>query len=248
MYEVFQKKLKKITTEPGRSVAEAVIKALLIAELFYGQILLALLVIPLTGRIIKAGRRKYEADEIRRLGSCFKDALTAISFSIEVGYSPENAIKESVNQLRLVYGDDARIVTDLEKMVRKIDMNIPVEVAMEEFATESRNSDIQYFAHIFTLAKKSGGNLAQVLRNTAQRIGKKLEVQAEIDTIISGKKMEQKVMEVIPYGMIMYLRMTTPELVAPMYGNLLGIIVMTICLAVCLVAHNISGRIMRIEV
>ena len=52
-----------------------------------------------------------------------------------------------------------------------------------------------YFAEVFRYAKRSGGDLMAVIKNTAQIIQQKEEVMSEVDTIISGKKMEQRVNE-----------------------------------------------------
>lgn len=52
----------------------------------------------------------------------------------------------------------------------------------------SKVEDIMYFAEIFRYAKRSGGDLMAVIKNTAQIIQQKEEVMSEVDTIISGKK------------------------------------------------------------
>ena len=70
----------------------------------------------------------------------------------------------------------------------------------------------------------------------------------EIDTIISGRKMEQKVMVCIPLGIIMYLRITSNGFVNMLYGNAAGIIVMTLCLMVYVAAVYMAVKIVDIKV
>ena len=54
---------------------------------------------------------------------------------------------------------------------------------------------------------------------------------SEVDTIISGKKkMEQRVMSLIPAVIVIYLKVTAKEFIQPLYGNIAGIIIMTVCL------------------
>lgn len=62
------------------------------------------------------------------------------------------------------------------------------------------------------------------------------------------KKMEQKIMVCIPLGILIYLRMTTQGFVDVLYGNVLGIIVMTLCLIIYAAAAVISIRIVDIKV
>ena len=70
-----------------------------------------------------------------------------------------------------------------------------------------------YFAEIFRYAKRSGGDLMAVIKNTAQIIQQKEEVMSEVDTIISGKKMEQRVMSLIPAVIVIYLKVTAKEFI-----------------------------------
>ena len=55
-------------------------------------------------------------------------------------------------------------------------------------------------------------------------------------------------MSIIPMGMICYLKISFPEFMEVLYGNLLGVFIMTICLLVYLAAYEIGKRIIEIEV
>ena len=96
-----------------------------------------------------------------------------------------------------------------------------------DFAEESKVEDIIYFAEIFRYAKRSGGDLISIIRNTTQIIQQKEEVLSEIDTIISGKRMEQRVMSIIPAAIVVYLKFTAAEFIQPLYGNVYGAVMMT---------------------
>ena len=107
--------------------------------------------------------------------------------------------------------------------------------------------DIVTFAQIYATARKSGGNLVKVMRRTAENIGEKMEMQGEIQTMISGKKMEATCMIIIPLLIILYLQICSPEFLEPLYGNLPGIIFMTVALALYILGVVWSRHIMRIQ-
>ena len=69
-----------------------------------------------------------------------------------------------------------------------------------------------------------------------------------METVISGKRMEQKVMSIMPFGIILYLKLTAREFIAPLYGNILGMSVMTVCLIVYVIADGWAKRIVNIDV
>lgn len=64
----------------------------------------------------------------------------------------------------------------------------------------------------------------------------------------ASKRYEQKVMNMIPFGIILYMNFSSPEFLSTLYTTLLGRITMTGCLAVYILAIYLAERIMRIEV
>lgn len=184
----------------------------------------------------------------KQLNNQFKDGMLAISFALNVGYSIENSFSESIEELILLYGEDSLIVTEFYNIIRRIRRNENLEVIMEDFARASGSEDIQYFSQVFQYARKSGGDLISIIKNTASTISQKVEAENEVHTIISGKKMEQRIMEGIPFAIILYLRMSSPEFIQPLYGNLVGIVSMSICVAIYFAASYWAKRIVNINV
>ena len=108
--------------------------------------------------------------------------------------------------------------------------------------------DIQNFSDVFLFAKRSGGDFHKIIATTIEHISDKIEVEREVQTVISAKKMEQKIMNVIPVFIILYLNLTSGEFLAPLYGNIFGISVMTGALGAYLAAIKISAKMTAIKV
>ncbi|MDD3239655.1 MAG: type II secretion system F family protein [Lachnospira sp.] len=218
------------------------------AYLFYGNVFVAILLCPYL--LIYFRNEKKRSLEQRQL--CrrqeFKDGILAVSFALKVGYSVENAFREAIGELAMLYGKDNVTVREFQEIVRRTDQNENMEDVLSEYAARSRIEDIEYFAEVFHFAKRSGGNLISIIGKTAEVIRDKTEISRQIHTIVSGKRMEQRVMSVIPYGMIVYLKLTSPEFIQPLYGNTAGIVVMSICLFLLLVSNLWSKRIVNIEI
>jgi len=75
-----------------------------------------------------------------------------------------------------------------------------------------------------------------------------ISLKEEISVLISAKRLEQRIMSFMPMGIIVYISLASPEMIAPLYGNLTGALIMTVCLAVYAAAFFISMKIMNIEV
>ena len=221
---------------------------LVTAYLFYESIWVALLLSPYLliyrkeqNRLRKEQRQLLHMEE-------FKDGMLAVTFALNVGYSVENAFREAIGELEMLYGKDNFTVKEFREIVRRTQHNENLEDALEGYAQRSQIEDIVYFAEVFRFAKRSGGDLISIIRSTTLTMREKTEIYGQIHTIVSGKRMEQRVMSVIPYGMIVYLKITSPDFLRPLYGNVAGIAVMTICLAVLIVSNVWSKRIINIEI
>ncbi len=66
--------------------------------------------------------------------------------------------------------------------------------------------------------------------------------------ITSAKKLEQNIMNLVPIGIILYMRLTSAEMFNKLYGNAVGILIMTICLVIYFAARMLASHIADIKV
>lgn len=101
---------------------------------------------------------------------------------------------------------------------------------------------------MLSFAKRGGGNLVGIIQNTVRNISSKIRIEEEIQTMIAQKRLEQKVMNVMPVFLLFYLDIASPGYMDVLYHNILGVIFMTICLLGYLASILLSERMGRIEV
>lgn len=107
---------------------------------------------------------------------------------------------------------------------------------------------IQNFAEVFYFSRKSGGNLTSIMRLTADRLRQNFRVQEEIALAISSRQFEQRIMSIMPLGILAYLRVGSPGFLAPLYHNAAGVVIMTGCLALYGAAWYLSAKLTEIEI
>lgn len=178
----------------------------------------------------------------------FKEAIEALSAALNVGYSVENAMREAYEDIRLLYRKEELIVREFRYMVRQLDMNVTMEAVLNAFAVRTEDEEVRTFVDVFSMAKRGGGDMIGIIRNAVYQIGEKIDVKREIDLIMAAKKLEFKVMSVVPFAMICYIKLSFPEFVDVLYGNPLGIGVMTVCLIIYVASYEIGKRIVEVEV
>lgn len=216
--------------------------------LFYRSLIAFIILLPGILLFLKIIKKNLAAKKAYLLNLQFKDAILSISASLNTGYSIENSVKESYKEMLLLYGEESLICHELRNMIRQISINVQIEKVFEDFALRTGIEDIEIFASVLQIGKRGGGDLMSIIKNTATNISEKVDLKREINSLISSKKYEQSIMNLIPLFIIVYVDFTSPGLISKLYGNVFGIIVMTICLIFYIGAYLLSSKITKIQV
>jgi len=220
----------------------------LISYLFYRSIYAAgifVIIVPIVwreGTVFCITKRKEQ------LTLQFKECIHMIVSSLNAGYSLENAFIEANKDCIVMYGADALMSMELKYINGQVKLNVPIEKILMDFAKRSDIEEILSFCEVFQFAKRSGGDFIKILKNTASKISESIEVKNEIETMTASKKMEQSVMNVMPFGILLYIDVSSPGFLSALYHNVIGVAVMSACLLVYVAAYFLSRKIVDIQI
>ncbi len=140
------------------------------------------------------------------------------------------------------------ILQEFEYMAHLVYVNVPIEKAFEDFGERSGIDDIRNFAKVVRIAKRSGGELIGIINHTAGVIHDKTRIKEEILTLTAAKRFEQKIMNVFPIFIVVYIDVSSPGFFNAMYQTFFGRVAMSACLLSYIVAMYASAKILEIEV
>ena len=178
----------------------------------------------------------------------FCEMISCISTNLSAGLSVENSFRECVYEMEKMYGCEATIVIELRTIINKLELNVPISECLIQMSKRARIEDISDFVTVFVEAGKSGGNLRDIIQNTVSVIEEKKRIEDEINAMLKGKMLEQKVISAIPFLLFAYLRISSKDFIQVLYHNVIGIIVMTLCLIIYVIAFIMSEKIVNIKV
>ncbi|MCX7921650.1 MAG: type II secretion system F family protein [Clostridia bacterium] len=217
--------------------------------IFYHSIILSALLFPLALLYPKMRTKEIIIKRKNNLNLQFKDMLYSLSASLSAGKSVESAFKDVLKDLSIIYPDpETDILREVEILVRKIEMNETLESVLSDFAARSHLEDIENFVDVFQTCKRTGGNIVEIIKNTSNIINDKIEIKQEIDTLLAQRKFEQKVLNVMPIGLILLLSLTTSDYMAPIFNTLAGRIAITFSMILLVISYAISKKIMDIKI
>ncbi len=184
---------------------------------------------------------------IHRIRVEFKEYLNALIAALQTGRSIENAFEQALKDMERYFEKDTELIFEVKKICAGVSMGESLEKLLLDFANRSHLEEVEYFAEVLSIGKRSGGNIVGIMKNTIRMIQERMEAQEEIRTVLAEKQMEFYLMCVIPLTIIIYLRITAASLVETLYGNFTGIAVMTVCLMVYGGCYLYGKRLLEFE-
>ena len=225
------------------------VAGVVISYLLYRNILFTVVIIPFSRRIksfvkqtiIRSRRRKYMAE--------FKDFLFMASTSIGAGRSMKDAIAESIPSLRNIYGEKSILAGDLTKAHERMEKGGENDISvLQDLSEASGIEDVHDFVTIYSICKATGASLITALNKAASVIMEKMSIDREIEELIRRKESEGLIIFAMPALIILFLNLTAPDYILPLYETIAGRIIMTIVAASNIGIYAMIQRITNVEI
>lgn len=231
---------KRLTLwEAGKGLAVT----MFFAYFFYRSMWSLPFMLPVGVLFIEWNRRKEMQKQNLDYLEQFKECILSVEASLRAGYAVENAFAESIMDMEIMYGKDCWIAKEVRIICRGVRNNKTLEGALAELGRKSRLTEISEFAEVFSIAKRNSGNIPETIELYSKVISDHLELIAELETLLAAKRLEQKVMNIMPFLIVLYLEYTNRGYFDMMYHNLTGVVIMTGCLLVYMAAFALAERI-----
>lgn len=227
-----------------RTIAESAGCVLLLSFFFYRSFLAT---VPLSFIGIMYFRKKagsLAAKDRKVLESQFGEAIRGVEAGLKAGYSVENAFVQSGKDMERQFGRDSFICEEFEAIRRGMILNITLEEMLADLGVRSGSEAITDFAKVFAIAKRYGGNMPEIISSAADTISLQIETAEEIESSLSGRRMELNIMRVMPFGILAYVGLTSPGYFDPLYGNLTGVLLMTGLLFIYLAGFVLGDKVL----
>lgn len=232
----------------ARILLEGILLLMVGAYFFYRSWKAFILLAPLLFPYYRYRQRQDMEKRKENLTLEFREAIAAVCVSMQAGYSAENAFKHALEEMKELFGETGDICLELKQIQQAVNNNVPLEQVLAECAERNGVAEMEDFAQVFLLGKRSGGDMNKIIQSTVSLISEKIEVKREIHTILSAKQMELKIMSIVPFGILLYIELASPGFFQVLYHNSMGICVMSGCLLLYLGAQLLGRKILDISV
>ena len=229
-------------------IGAIIVTFLLLSLLFYNSILPVLILLPFIPYIKKKNQWRKRDKEIKELTVAFRDFLYSLSISFASQRLMAEGIYESYDYLKTIYDPSSLIIKEVKEMIIKLkEAKETEENILIEFSKKYSIEDIKIFTETYISAKKTGGDMEKVVMSSIRILLEKMDVLQEIKVMAAQKKLEGKVMIIMPLGLLFFLKLTSTDFIAVMYDTITGRLIMTISLLLLILSYFLTNKITDIK-
>ena len=223
--------------------------ALLVALLFYRNILFGAVIIPFLPRLKKFAVEILKERRRQEYLMQFKDFLFIAATSIGAGRSMKDSIEEAIPRMVDIYDEDAILVREMKLVHQRIEHGNEDDVdVLADLAALSGQEDVIDFVTIYATCKITGASLIRAMNQAAMVIIDKMTIEREIRELIRRKEQEGLIILLAPVVVILFLNLASPDYIAPMYETIRGRLIMTGMIGANVGIYELVQRIVKVKI
>lgn len=228
---------------------KAVLSLFICGYVFYGNIFAAVA----AGALSLAGLKTYKkalAEKRRgRLRNEFKDMLYSVSSSVSSGRHLNEAIEEAESAVALIHGSDSILAAEIRNMIRVMkETNCSEDTVLIDLSRRAGIREISDFTDVCLTCKYSGGDLTKMIGKAVYLLTQNIELQKEKEMLLSQKKLECRILAVMPVAITAFINIASADYLTMMYTTLAGRLIMTVAMAATVGSFLWSSRMINSSV
>jgi tight adherence protein B len=195
------------------------------------------------GYLIPGFYVKYRVGQrLKKFNNQLGDTLTLLSNALKAGYSFAQAIDTVAKNAVAPIGDE------FARAVREMNLGGSPDEALSNITKRIASPDFDLVATAYSIHRTVGGNLAEILDNIAYTIRERVRIKGEIQTLTAQARASGTIITALPLLLATFMFFVTPTYFQPMFGNIIGWILLAIGGFMIFIGNLIIRRIVAIEV
>ena len=195
------------------------------------------------GYLIPGFYVKYRIGQrLKKFNNQLGDTLTLLSNALKAGYSFAQAIDTFAKNAVAPIGDE------FGRAVREMNLGGSPDEALGNITKRIASPDFDLVSTAYSIHRTVGGNLAEILDNIAYTIRERVRIKGEIQTLTAQARASGTIITALPILLATFMFFVTPTYFQPMFGSIIGWILLAIGGFMIFIGNLIIRRIVAIEV
>ena len=188
----------------------------------------------MVNRSVARRRSRFEAQ--------FPDVLELLASGLESGSAIGAALSLVVAEA------EEPAATELARVLAATRLGAPLVGALAELAERLDSEDVAWTVQAITVQQRTGGRLADILRNVASFMRGREELRREVRALTAEGRLSAYILGGLPFGLALFISVTNGDYLTPLFTTAPGLLMVAAAGALMAVAFVLMSRIVRIEV
>lgn len=179
---------------------------------------------------------------IVQIESHLPDVLDLIARSMQAGHAFTSAL--------LMAANDAKppLSAELHKVFDEINFGLDLRQAMSGLTERVASDDLRFFVISVLIQHETGGNLAEILKNTASLIRERQKIRGVIRVLSGEGRISAWILSLLPFALAAVLNLINPGFISTLWTQPLGLQMLYSCLMLMLLGIVWMWRLIDIRI
>ena len=197
--------------------AALVLVALALGASLGWPVLLSLVVAVLGPLLLIAFLQQRRARRMTLISQALPDALELMARSMQAGHAFTSALHVAAKDC------PPPLSIELRAVFEEINFGISTAQALQSLAMRVASDDMRYFAVAVVIQSETGGNLAEILKNTAPLIRERQKIAGTVRVLSAEGRISAVVLSLLPFALAALLGVMNPGFIARLWTDPMGL-------------------------
>lgn len=151
------------------------------------------------------------------IGQALPDALDLIARSMQAGHAFTSALHLAAKD------SPAPLSQELRAVFEEINFGVGTAQALQALSVRVASDDVRYFVVAVVIQSETGGNLADILKNTAQLIRERQKIAGVVRVLSAEGRISAVVLSLLPFALAALMRLLNPGFIAKLWTDPIGL-------------------------
>jgi tight adherence protein B len=214
-----------------------------LVTLLSGNLLAGILVGAVVGWL---GMRLIVSVRISRRRGAFAeqlpDVLQLVAGALQSGFSLPQALDAVVRE------DSQPAAGEFSRALAETRIGGELEIAMNRVADRMNSTDLRWTIMAIAIHRQVGGNLVEVLRNTADTMRERAQMRRQVRALSAEGRLSAYILVALPVVLAAFMFLARPDYIRPLYTTTFGLVMLIGSVVLVVVGSIWMRNVVRLEV
>ena len=222
--------------------AGLVLLALALGASLHWPVLLSLVVAVLGPMLLLAFLQNRRNRRMTLISQALPDALDLMARSMQAGHAFASALQVAAKDCPPPLSHELRAVFE------EINFGISTAQALQTLAMRVASDDVRYFVVAVVIQSETGGNLAEILKNTAHLIRERQKIAGIVRVLSAEGRISAVILSLLPFVLAALMGLLNPGFISRLWTDPMGMQLVYISLTLMAFGILWMWRLIQIRV